>query len=98
MEWSEFLTPEEKRQLETLMEKAAERENKQVSASGGNRFLLMKCQVDCLRQMEGAEQMDVSGDIDSMQKILKAICKFCREHGCNEYRMNSGQSVKPAAI
>lgn len=66
--------------------------------AGGNLFLLMKCQVDCLRQMEGAEQMDVSGDIDSMQKILKAICKFCREHGCNEYRMDSGQSVKPAAI
>lgn len=94
MEWSEFLTPEEKRQLEALMEKAAERGKVQ----GGNRFLLMKCQVDCLRQMEGAEQMDVSGDIDSMQKILKAICKFCREHGCNECRRDSGQCVEPAAI
>lgn len=98
MEWSEFLTPEEKRQLEALMEKAAERGKERMAASGKNWFLLMKCQADCLRQMEGAEQMDVSGDIDSMQKILKAICKFCREHGCNEYRMDSGQSVKPAAI
>ena len=98
MEWSEFLTPEEKRQLEALIEKAAERGTGKVAAGGGNRFRLMKCQADCLRQMEGAEQMDVSGDIDSMQEILKAICQFCREHGCNECRMDSEQCVKPAAI
>ncbi len=52
MEWSKFLSPEERGQLEELMEKAAEREKEQMPSGASNRFLLMKCQTDCLRQME----------------------------------------------
>ncbi len=49
MEWSKFLSPEERGQLEELMEKAAEREKEQMPSGASNRFLLMKCQTDCLR-------------------------------------------------
>ena len=96
MEWSKFLSPEERGQLAELMEKAAERERKQMASGEANRFLLMKCQTDCLRQMEERDGTVQSRCIDDVQALLKSICRFCREHGCDACCRDMGQHAEPA--
>ena len=96
MEWSKFLSPEERGQLEELMEKAAEREKEQMPSGASNRFLLMKSQTDCLRQMEERDGTVQSRCIDDVQVLLKSICRFCREHGCYVCCRDMGQYAEPA--
>lgn len=96
MEWSKFLSPEERGQLEALMEKAEERKKEQMAADTSNRFLLMKCQTDGLRQMEERDGTVQSRCIGDMQELLRSICRSCREHGWYIYCGDMGQHTEPA--
>lgn len=81
MEWSEFLTPEEKEQMAVLMKTAEERKKKVMEADAGNQFMLLGCQCCCMNQMNEKNKYIISSCGD-MKELLNIICKFCREHGC----------------
>lgn len=86
MEWDEFLTLEEKEQMDNLMKKAEERRKKKTENDASRHFLLMECQCMCMKQMQEKEgEQDVPSDcFELMQQFLKTVCNFCREHGCRE--------------
>ena len=82
MEWSEFLTPEEKEQMAALMKTAEERKKKIMEADSGNQFMLLGCQCGCINQMHEKNKQTISSCTGDMKNLLNFICYFCREHGC----------------
>lgn len=81
MELNEFLTPEEKELIATLMKRAEERKKKVMEADAENQFMLLGCQCGCMNQMNEKNKHIISSCGD-MKELLNIICKFCREHGC----------------
>ena len=87
MEYDEFLTPDEKKQIDELMDKAEERRKKKMQDDASKHFLLLDCQCLCMKKMYEKDQQaqDVPSDcFELMQQFLKTVCNFCREHGCCE--------------
>lgn len=88
MEYDEFLTPEERKQMDDLMRKADERRKNKMEDDASKHFFLLDCQCMCLKHMqekEGEQAQAVPSDcFELMQQFLKLICNFCREHGCCE--------------
>ena len=88
MGYDEFLTLEERKQMDDLMRKADERRKKKMEDDAAKHFLILDCQYTCLKHMqkkEGEQAWAVPSDcFELMQQFLKLICIFCREHGCHE--------------
>lgn len=87
MEYEEYLTSDEKKQIDELMEKAEERRKKKMEEDASKHFLLLDCQCMCMKKMyeSGEQAQDVPSDcFELMQQFLKTVCNFCREHGCRE--------------
>lgn len=86
MEYDEFLTPDEKKQIDELMKKADERRKKKIEDDASKHFLMLDCQCMCMKQIQEKEgEQDVpSGCFELMQQFLKMLCNFCRAHGCRE--------------
>lgn len=82
MEWSEFLTPEEKEQMAVLMKTAEERKKKIRETDAENQFMLLGCQCGCMNQMNEKNRQTISSCMGDMKQLLNIICNFCREHGC----------------
>lgn len=79
----DFLTPEEKEQMQSLMAKAAERMRKSERNNSDNeshQFLFLHCQCECRKQMERKEQIKEEFAQD-VRTLLDQICTFCRKHG-----------------
>lgn len=88
MEYDEFLTPDEKKQIDELMKKADERRKKKIEDDASQHFLMLDCQCMCMKKMqeqEGEQGQSVLSDcFEMMQQFLKMVCNFCREHRCYE--------------
>lgn len=88
MEYDEYLTSDEKKQIDELMKKADERRKKKMEEDASKHFLLLDCQCLCMKKMyekEGEKPQAVPSDcFELMQQFLKMVCNFCREHGCCE--------------
>lgn len=88
MEYEEYLTDDEKKQIDELMKKADERRKKKIEDDASKHFLMLDCQCMCMKQMqekEGEQGQSVPSDcFELMQQFLKTVCNFCREHGCRE--------------
>lgn len=82
MDEMDFLTPEEKEQMQSLMAKAAERmrKSKEETSNESHQFLFLHCQCECRRQMERKEQIKEEFAQD-VRTLLDQICTFCRKHG-----------------
>lgn len=82
MQEMDFLTPEEKEQMQSLMAKAAERMRKseEKTPNESHQFLFLHCQCECRRQMERKEQIKEEFAQD-VRTLLDQICTFCRKHG-----------------
>lgn len=82
MQEMDFLTPEEKEQMQSLMAKAAERmrKSKEETPNESHQFLFLHCQCECRRQMEKKEQIKEEFAQD-VRTLLDQICTFCRKHG-----------------
>lgn len=82
MDEMQFLTPEEKEQMKSLMAKAAERmrKSKEETSNKSHQFLFLHCQCECRRQMERKEQVKEEFAQD-VRTLLDQICTFCRKHG-----------------
>ena len=79
---ADFLTPEEREQINSLMEKAAERMRKSREKSPATescQFLFLRCQQECRKQMEQKEQAGEELEQD-IELLLDQICTFCRKH------------------
>lgn len=92
----EFLTHEEREQIDALMKKAEERKRKEEEAYN-RQYIMLECQCGCLRHMEGRERKkDNTNEV--MQGLLSLICGFCREHGycvCHRDREDEGDDELP---
>lgn len=81
----DFLTGEEKRQLDKLLEKAEERMREKGEEGCSEQILLMACQCcKCKQVLEKEEEKErfESG----VKKIFSDICNFCKGHDlCPEY-------------
>lgn len=82
MDEMQFLTPEEKEQMKSLMAKAAERmrKSKEETSNESHQFLFLHCQCECRKQMERKEQIKEEFAQD-VRTLLDQICTFCRKHG-----------------
>lgn len=79
---ADFLTPDEREQINSLMAKAAERMKKsreRSSAKESHQFLFLHCQQDCRRHLEQKEQASEELEHD-IELLLNQICTFCRKH------------------
>lgn len=78
----DFLTPDEREQINTLMAKASERMRKsreKASVNESHQFLFLHCQCECRHQMERNEQMRNEFEQD-VRTLLDHICSFCNKH------------------
>lgn len=79
---ADFLTPNEREQINNLMAKASERMRKsreKASVNESHQFLFLHCQCECRRQMEQKEQIRDEFEQD-VRTLLDHICSFCNKH------------------
>lgn len=82
MQEMDFLTPDEREQINNLMAKAAERmrKSRETASNESHQFLFLRCQCECRQQMERKEQIKDEFTQD-VRTLLDQICTFCRRHG-----------------
>jgi len=80
----DFLTGEERRQMDALLAKAEERMKEKGEGSYNEQFLLMTCQCKCKQVLEKEEEKERFEE--EVRKIFSDICNFCKGHDlCPEY-------------
>lgn len=74
-----YMTTEEQRQVDSILERAQERMRKKQAASHEHQFLFLGCQCECYEGMvqQDQEKIDFQEDI---QALLQQICDFCKRH------------------
>ena len=78
-----YLTGEEMRQMDKLLEKAEERMKEKGEEGCRGQFIIIACQC-------GREQISREEERDNlpndMENLLAQVCNFCKEHNmCPEY-------------
>ena len=77
----DYMTEEEKQQVDAIMERAEERLRNKKIPSQEQQFLFLGCQCECYGTMrqnqEGRQKIDFAEDI---QTLLQQICEFCKRH------------------
>lgn len=78
----DYMTEDEQRQIDVLLERAQERMRKKQTASHEHQFLFLGCQCECYEGMvqqnqENPKKVDFEEDI---QTLLQQICDFCKWH------------------
>lgn len=81
---NDYLTGEERRQMDVLLAKAEERMREKGEDGCSGQLLLMTCQCKCKQVLEKEEEKErFKGDV---KKIFSDICNFCKGHDlCPEY-------------
>lgn len=81
---NDYLTGEERRQMDALLAKAEERLKEKGEEGCSGQLLLMACQCKCKQVLEKEEEKErFENDI---RKLFSDICTFCKEHDmCLEY-------------
>ena len=78
----DFLTPDEREQINNLMAKASERmrrSREKASVNESHQFLFLHCQCECRHQMEQNKQVKEEFEQD-VRTLLDHICNFCHKH------------------
>lgn len=80
---TDFLTPDEQEQINSIMAKASERMRKsreEASAKESScQFLFLRCQQECRRQVEQKKQVQEELEHD-IGLLMSQVCTFCRKH------------------
>lgn len=80
----DYLTDEEKRQVDILLEKAEARMKEKEGEGCRGQFLLMVCQCKCKQVMQKDAEKEKFEE--GVKKIFSDICAFCKGHDmCSEY-------------
>lgn len=80
---TDFLTPDEREQINNLMTKASERMRKSMekaSVNESHHFLFLHYQCECRQQMKQKEQLKKEFEHD-IEVLLNQICNFCHKYG-----------------
>lgn len=78
-----YMTEDEKRQIDGILEKATERMGKKQDVGQNTQFLYLKCQCECAEALMH-QNRDEKGQVDmeeDIQTLLKQICEFCKKNG-----------------
>ncbi len=79
-----YLTGDERRQMDKLLEKAEERMRENGEDGCSEQILLMACQCKCKQMMQKEEENERFEE--EVRKIFSDICAFCKGHDmCLEY-------------
>ena len=80
----DFLTGDERRQVDALLAKAEARMKEKGEGNYNEQFLLMTCQCKCKHIMQKEEEKEWFEQ--EVKKIFANICNFCKGHDmCSEY-------------
>ncbi len=80
----DFLTGEERRQMDKLLAKAEERMRENGEEVCSEQILLMACQCKCRQMMQKEEEKERFEE--GVKKIFSDICNFCKGYNlCPEY-------------
>lgn len=82
---NDYLTGDERRQMDALLAKAEERmKEKGEDGCCNGQLLLMACQCKCKQMMQKEEEKEMFEE--EVRKIFASICTFCKGHDlCQEY-------------
>ncbi len=81
---NDYLTGEERRQMDALLAKAEERMRDKGDESCREQILLMTCQCKCKQVLEKEEEKERFKE--DVKKVFANICAFCKGHDlCPEY-------------
>lgn len=87
----DYMTDDEKRQMDHLLEQAEKRKQQQRQQANAYRFLECQCRV--YEQMpENGRKLEESCKAN-MKELLEMVCQFCRDHGCCLCREREGEEV-----
>ena len=80
----DYLTGEERRQMDALLAKAEKRMKEKGEDGCSEQILLMACQCKCKQMMQKEEEKEMFEE--EVRKIFASICTFCKGHDlCQEY-------------
>lgn len=80
----DFLTGDEKRQMDALLAKAETRMKEKGKEGCRGQFIMMACQCECEQINQKEEERD--NFPNDMENLLRQICDFCKRHYmCPEY-------------
>ncbi len=80
----DYLTGEERRQMDALLAKAEERMKEKGEDGCSEQILLIACQCKCKQMMQKEEEKERFEE--EVRKIFADICAFCKGHDmCPEY-------------
>lgn len=77
----EFMTEEEKKQVNLILDRAEERMQRQQRRQT-NAYQLLECKCRVYEQMPENGRRPGGSCMADMQGLLSMVCQFCREHGC----------------
>ncbi len=81
---NDYLTGEEKRQMDALLAKAEERRREKGEEDCSKQILLMDCQCKCTQVMQKEDERERFEE--DVKKVFANICAFCKGHDlCPEY-------------
>lgn len=90
MELNEYLTGEEKRQMEGLMKKAAERRRRHTGKPDGEAFgMYLECRFKVEKGPEECSGQKAEDDME-LRDLLGKLYNYCKGHGYD------GQQEEPA--
>lgn len=81
---NDYLTGDERRQMDALLAKAEERMRENGEEVCRGQFIMMSCQCGCGQTSQSDEKRD--NFPNDMENLLRQICDFCKKHNmCPEY-------------
>lgn len=75
---NDYLTGEERRQMNKLLAKAEERRKEKGEEDCKEQFIMMACHCECGQTGPNEEERD---DLpNDMENLLDHVCNFCKKH------------------
>ena len=74
----DFLTGEERRQMDALLAKAGARMKEKGEEGCRGQFIMMACQCGCGQVRQNDDKRD--NFLNDMENLLRQICDFCKTH------------------
>ena len=82
----DYLTDEERRQMDALLGKAEERMREKGEEGCRGQFIMMACQCRCSCGQTGQNDEKRDNLPNDMENLLRQVCDFCKKHDmCPEY-------------
>ncbi len=82
----DYLTDEERRQMDALIAKAEKRLREKGEEGCRGQFIMVSCQCGCSCGQTGQNDEKRDNLPNDMENLLRQVCDFCKKHDmCPEY-------------